>query len=150
MEPAHDSTPAPDPSPSVKTSAPRAASNTPEGVLQIVSVSGDLDRDSAPDLRVELIRAIGLDGVATVVVDCTRVAFCDSSGLNTLLRARLIALEAGVELRLAAPSRQLARLLAVTGVDEVLPVDEVVPGSGSPERMEGSVQGADGASDDEQ
>ncbi|MGF1428274.1 STAS domain-containing protein [Kitasatospora sp. LaBMicrA B282] len=95
--------------------------------VRVVAPVGDLDRDSAPDLRIALLRAIAGDATTAVVVDCTGLGFCDSSGLNLLLRARLIAEEQNVELRLAAVPGQLARLLDVAGADQVFKVDPQAP-----------------------
>ncbi|MFD5086060.1 STAS domain-containing protein [Kitasatospora sp. NPDC058406] len=41
----------------------------------------------------------------------SRVAFCDSSGLNALIRAYQKAREAGTELRLLSPTAPVAALL---------------------------------------
>ncbi|WP_441245588.1 STAS domain-containing protein [Kitasatospora sp. McL0602] len=146
MHPAQNPTPEP-PRP---FSGPHTGIDAPSPGLRIVSPAGDLDRDTAPALRVQLFHAIEQDRVDTVVIDCSDVHFCDSSGLNAMLHARLIALEADVELRLAALPPQAARLLAVTGADEVFLIDEAVPGGGTSERAAGSVQGTDGSGDHEE
>ncbi|MFC9816734.1 STAS domain-containing protein [Streptomyces virginiae] len=56
-------------------------------------------------------------------MDLTAMSFCDSSGLNALLGARLHAEEAGHRLRLAAPCQQVVRLLEMTGAIEVFTID---------------------------
>lgn len=59
---------------------------------------------------------------STLVVDLGAVTFTDSAGLNTLL-ARTEADRRGIAVRLARPSRSAARVLEITGVDRVFPVD---------------------------
>ncbi|MFE3500536.1 STAS domain-containing protein [Kitasatospora sp. NPDC059160] len=49
-----------------------------------------------------------------LVVDMSRVAFCDSGGLNALIRARLQAREAGAELHLLCPTGLVVDLLCRT------------------------------------
>jgi anti-sigma B factor antagonist len=49
----------------------------------IVAPVGDLDMDSAADLRAALIDALG-DGSVQVVVDLAQVGFLDSTGIGAL------------------------------------------------------------------
>ncbi|MFD3680074.1 STAS domain-containing protein [Streptomyces sp. NPDC058613] len=73
----------------------------------VVRPTGELDVDQAPALRTALLRALAHPGGPTdVVVDLSRVEFCNSSGLNVLIRAMLLARESGRDLRLAAPCRR--------------------------------------------
>ncbi|MFF3001039.1 STAS domain-containing protein [Streptomyces sp. NPDC057950] len=58
----------------------------------------------------------------TVILDLTDVTFCDSSGLNTLLRLRRRAQDVGGRLILAAPPRQMMRLLTITGAATVFAI----------------------------
>ncbi|WP_406115618.1 STAS domain-containing protein [Kitasatospora purpeofusca] len=89
------------------------------GPVRIVSVEGELDRDSAGGLRTALA-GLPEDGLARILVDLAELSFCDSTGLNILLRARQEAEQAGVRLELAGPRPVVVRLLAVTGADTVL------------------------------
>ncbi|GAA4881781.1 STAS domain-containing protein [Kitasatospora terrestris] len=96
----------------------------PPGVT-VVALHGSADLDSAAVLAGALRRVLATPPApGTLVVDCSGVSFCSSSGLNELLRARRVADEAGVVFRLASPSRQVARLLTLTGADTVF---DVVP-----------------------
>ncbi|MEU9154930.1 STAS domain-containing protein [Streptomyces sp. NPDC048417] len=56
-----------------------------------------------------------------VVVDTSGVSFADSTFLNILLHIRRL-----TELRVAAPTRQLLRILEMTGADTVLDVRATV------------------------
>lgn len=101
-----------------------------------VRPSGEIDLASAPSLRLALDEALALalaPGTAParadaplarrIVVDCSRVTFCDSSGLDALLAARLTAAENGIVIHLVAPGRQFRRLLDLTGTLPLFPVE---------------------------
>ncbi|GLW57349.1 STAS domain-containing protein [Kitasatospora phosalacinea] len=97
----------------------------PPGGALVVRPEGELDHDSVGPLRETLERAV-TDPPARLVVDCGGLEFCDSTGLNLLLRAHAAALHAGLPLLLAAPGAVVARMLAITGADEVLDVRPTV------------------------
>ncbi len=57
------------------------------------------------------------------MVDCSRLDFCDSTGLNVLLGARLKAEEAGGgAVHLAAMQPVVARVFEITGAEAVFTV----------------------------
>lgn len=62
-----------------------------------------------------------------LVVDMSRVAFCDSGGLSALIRAHLRAREAGAQLHLLRPTEPVAALLRRTGAARVLSSGELRP-----------------------
>ncbi|MED7952901.1 MULTISPECIES: STAS domain-containing protein [unclassified Streptomyces] len=92
----------------------------------VCALSGDLDIDSLAPAEQALTELVA-QRPRRMVVDLREVGFCDSSGLNLLLRARLAAGNADVEFRLAAPSPQVARLLEITGAEAVFSIHETVP-----------------------
>ncbi|KJY25023.1 hypothetical protein ADK60_06785 [Streptomyces sp. XY431] len=79
---------------------------------------GDLDIETLPPAEQALDEALRTRP-RVLVVDLEQVGFCDSSGLNLLLKARMGATAAGAELRLAAASPTVLRLLELTGADTV-------------------------------
>ncbi|MFJ9743300.1 STAS domain-containing protein [Streptomyces sp. NPDC101166] len=81
----------------------------------VVAAHGAYDMDSIAPLADALETAAGKH--PKVVLDASGVTFADSTFLNMLIRAH----QAG-PLRVVAPSRQLQRLLEVTGVDAILEV----------------------------
>ncbi|SFC12801.1 STAS domain-containing protein [Streptomyces aidingensis] len=86
--------------------------------IAVVEPQGELDHHSAEMLRVSL-HACVTGGCPWIVVDCARLDFCDSTGLNALLAARLEAEAAGGGVHLAAPQPRVARLLEITGAGMV-------------------------------
>ncbi|HEV2374564.1 MAG TPA: STAS domain-containing protein [Streptosporangiaceae bacterium] len=91
------------------------------GGVTVAELSGELDIASAPDLREQLLSVLS-PGSGRLVIDLSRVSFCDASGLAVLLstgrRARLL----GGSLRLAAVSPQVERVLHITGLHRKLAV----------------------------
>ena len=89
-----------------------------QGGAGVVTVAGELDHDTAPSLTREAGALVDA-GTTRIVVDCAELRFCDSTGLNALLKARLRTTEDGGRFVLAAAGPQLRRLLALTGADTV-------------------------------
>jgi anti-sigma B factor antagonist len=57
-----------------------------------------------------------------LLVDMSALTFLDSSALHAILRAHKAQRAAGCTLALVSPSGAAARILALTGIDQVLPV----------------------------
>ncbi|MFI5531885.1 STAS domain-containing protein [Kitasatospora sp. NPDC051853] len=107
-----------DPDPDLRTEHRPA----PDGTV-VLSLIGAVDMDTAPLLAHALHRALtGPPAPERLVIDCSGLDFCSSSGLNELLRARRAAASAGVPLRLGTPSPQVLRLLDITGTDTVFEI----------------------------
>ncbi|MBB2949185.1 anti-anti-sigma factor [Actinoplanes lutulentus] len=85
------------------------------GNVIVVTVRGNLDLDSAPSLAVGLDQALSRDE-PRVVVDLSRVEFCDSIGLSTFVVGHNRARAAGGWLRIAAPTEFLEQLLDTIGL----------------------------------
>ncbi|MGW2207388.1 STAS domain-containing protein [Streptomyces sp. NPDC001774] len=79
----------------------------------VVTVRGEIDLDTATDLRTALLHAVTANGKdkAGVVLDLSDVSFCDSTALNTLLHACQHALDGSQTLTIAAASPAVTRLL---------------------------------------
>ncbi|CAM5675402.1 hypothetical protein SAVIM338S_07157 [Streptomyces avidinii] len=90
----------------------------------LIRVTGEMDMDRAKEFRAQLDAAIAAaPATADVTLDLSGMTFCDSSGLNVLLQARLHAEERGHALRLAGPGRQMLNLLEMTGANALFPID---------------------------
>ena len=84
----------------------------------LLRVSGEVDLATAGTLEDALTGAAG----AAVVVDLTEVPFMDSTGLNALVNGRRAIQDAGGSIALVVtPQSPVARLLEITGMDDVLP-----------------------------
>ncbi|MEU9334901.1 STAS domain-containing protein [Streptomyces sp. NPDC048290] len=96
-----------------------------EGVSAVVTPAGELDHHTADLLREPLEECLA-QGLTRLVVDCTRLDFCDSTGLNVLLGARLKAEAAGGEVHLAGMQPVVARVFEITGVEAVFTLHDSV------------------------
>ena len=61
-------------------------------------------------------------GVKTVIADMTATRFCDSSGINMLVRVHQQAAANRTELRLAVASPAVLRTLTLLGLDDLLAI----------------------------
>jgi len=93
-----------------------------------VAIAGDVDLAAADTLWSVLDEYVR-PGDA-VAVDCSRVAFLDSMGLRTLIRAQHKAGQVGARLTLAAPSEAVLRVLQLAGVSDLFVLDLSGNGSG--------------------
>ncbi|MFF3071916.1 STAS domain-containing protein [Kitasatospora sp. NPDC057904] len=88
---------------------------------------GELDLDTVADLEAALTPALARPGTV-IVVDCASLEFCDSTGLNVLLRAQARATADGSRIDLARPRPLIRRMLELTGATHALPIRDSVPG----------------------
>ncbi|WP_170191895.1 STAS domain-containing protein [Saccharothrix syringae] len=91
------------------------------GTTHVVTVSGELDVDTAPPVRNAVDRALD-ERPPSLVLDLTGLAFFGSPGLSLLVSARERAEEAGGEFAVVATGRAVLRPLEVTGVLGLLDV----------------------------
>jgi anti-anti-sigma factor len=86
-----------------------------QGGITIAELTGELDIANAPALREQLLGLLR-PGSSRLVIDLSKVSFCDATGLAVLVstarRARLL----GGFLRLAAVSPQVRQVLEITGL----------------------------------
>ncbi len=95
------------------------------GGLPVVSVAGEIDVATAPQLRKRLQR-LSAEGRTTIVVDLLGVSFLDSTALGVLVGALRRCREAGGELRLAATHPRVLRVFQITGLADVFPLHATV------------------------
>ncbi|MGW0711993.1 STAS domain-containing protein [Streptomyces sp. NPDC002643] len=94
-----------------------------QGASAVVTPAGELDHHTADLLREPLEDCLE-QGFARLVVDCSRLEFCDSTGLNVLLGVRLKAEAAGGGVHLAGMLPPVARVFEITGAEAVFTVHD--------------------------
>ncbi len=87
----------------------------------VVTTPDEIDIGNAALLREALLAAVATRQ-PVLVVDMTGTEFCDSTGLNVLVRALKQADADGGELRLVVRGAALQRILTVTGVGSLFQI----------------------------
>jgi len=100
-----------------------------DGDEVVVSLNGELDHASAPALRHRLDERLGDDSCMLTFV-CDGLRFIDSAGLRLLLEMHHDLDAAGGRVRVVHPVEQVARSMAVTGLDVVIEVVPADPATG--------------------
>ena len=91
----------------------------------VVSVRGEIDLDSAPDLRSKLLHVLG-NGNGGLVLDLHEVTFADSTALGVLVGTERRAHALGGRVRIAAATVRFRQLLEMTGLDVIFPSYDTV------------------------
>jgi anti-anti-sigma factor len=86
-----------------------------------VALPDEIDLDSAPDAWLDLVIALW-SGTSVVIADMSRTVFCGATGANMLVCALREAVAVGVELRIAAPTPRVDRVLELTRVKGMLAI----------------------------
>lgn len=86
--------------------------------LNTVSVFGELDQATAPELRSVLTEA--LDSGVSVLVNLSECEFIDSTGLSLLVEAKRRLAEGKRDFGICCPDDDVRRLLELTGIDEAV------------------------------
>lgn len=89
------------------------------GAPPVVEVSGEVDVQSAPWLRDELLRLVRRHG-PWLAVDLGGVTFLDCAGINVLLRTRRRARLEGGSMWVVRPSPRALRVISLLGLQDVL------------------------------
>jgi anti-anti-sigma factor len=87
----------------------------------VIATVGQLDIATSEQLERAARNALELG--RGVVVDLSELSLCDSTGLGALVRMHRLAQSSGQEVRLRRPRAHVADLLAMTGIDKVIPVE---------------------------
>ncbi|ODU12192.1 MAG: hypothetical protein ABT15_27575 [Pseudonocardia sp. SCN 73-27] len=104
----------------------------PEPGTVVVTVGGEVDMLTSPQLRSALVDHIGDDSVELVVVDLDGVTFLGTSGLAALIEVREAAHAAGVGLRLACTGRRVLRPLSIAGLLPMFDIHDSVDAALAP------------------
>ena len=93
--------------------------------IAVVSVAGELDIQSSPELAAHL-NAPEASAAAHLIVDLTGVSFLDSSGLGTLVAVNRAVTARGARMTLAGPRSNIDRILRISRMSEIIPVFNTV------------------------
>ena len=84
-------------------------------------VTGDLDLETAPQLLAAIEPHLA-GGSESLLLDLSRLAFIDSSGLSALIRMNQRLAGAGRGFSIVPPPHNVAKVFQITGLDQVLPL----------------------------
>lgn len=87
--------------------------------MAVATVPVEVDISNADKVRDDLL-AVLKEGPTVLVVDMSETTFCDSAGVNALVRVYQQALATGTAVRLVTTTPAVQRVLAVTGVDRLI------------------------------
>jgi len=87
----------------------------------VLSASGELDVNTAPELREHLSRLIN-GGARQITVDLAEVSFVDSTALSVLVSALKRLRHADGDLALASPNPSVRRVFEITGLTRLFTV----------------------------
>lgn len=93
-----------------------------EGDTFVVSVTGEADGYTAPEIERELQDVLRLGG-RSVAVDLVEVGFIDSTALGVLMRFQPRFRARGGELVIVSDDRRVLRTLEITGLDRIFRIE---------------------------
>ena len=91
------------------------------GEAAVITLPAEIDISNSEQVREELLSLVNR-GPAVLIVDMAETTFCDSAGVNALVRAHKRAAANDAEIRLVVASPGVQRVLAITGVDRLISV----------------------------
>ena len=89
------------------------------GQAAVATLPVEIDIANAGQVREDLLTVLNR-GPDLLIVDMTGTTFCDSAGVNALVRAYKRADACGARMRLVVSAPAVRRVLAVTGVDRLI------------------------------
>jgi anti-anti-sigma factor len=89
------------------------------GAVTAIQLAGELDMATAPHLQTRIDELIAA-GRCRILLELAELTFCDSAGLNTFIVGDRHCLLMGGWLRLTGARGHVARVIELSGVDEVL------------------------------
>jgi anti-anti-sigma factor len=98
-----------------------------DGSTTTISLSGELDASSAPQLQQTIDQSTSGD-TKTVVLDCKDLEYIASAGLRVLVWAKQRKLGSGVDLYVIAPQEQVLDTLNKTGVNNSVIIADTYAG----------------------
>ncbi len=97
------------------------ASVTREDSCTLVVLTGECDLNTTQALR-DTLEPLAAGEPGLLIVDLSGVAFVDSTAVHVLLDVRAALADRGRRLILVSPQPVVARVLAIVGADQIIPV----------------------------
>lgn len=100
--------------------------NEPTREVAVVSVEGEVDMSSSPEVRNALTPLLR-PGRKAVVIDLSQVQYMDSSGIATMVEGLQHSMKQGIHFRLSAlspPVRDVFELARLTALFHIYPTTE--------------------------
>lgn len=125
------------------------------GRAAVVTLPAEVDVTNADSVREELTSVLS-QGPVMLVADMSNTTFCDSAAVSALVRTFRQAAAGGCDMRLVASTQAVRRVLAITGVDRLIPMypslaasvggphDQPARGRRAPARDDKATANADG------
>jgi len=92
-----------------------------DGDLVVITLVGEVDLYTAPDLKQELVRVVD-EGAQRVLVDMSETTFIDSTTLGVLVSGLKQLRPLGGQLVLVITDSKIRRVFEITGLDRVFPI----------------------------
>jgi anti-sigma B factor antagonist len=89
--------------------------------VAVVTLPVEIDIANADQVRDDLLSILNR-GAATLIVDMGSTTFCDSAGVNALVRAHKRATANDSEMRLVVSAPAVQRVLDITGVGHLMDI----------------------------
>ncbi|GAA4909963.1 STAS domain-containing protein [Stackebrandtia albiflava] len=99
------------------------------GELTVVSVTGEIDMYTAPQLRGYLTELLA-EGVTRLAIDVNGVDFCDSTGLGVFIGTLRRLREVGGSLIIVCAREQMLKIFQLTGLQKVFDIRPQLPTDG--------------------
>lgn len=90
----------------------------------VLTVKGEIDVYTAPKLREKLLSLCEREG-HKVVVDLSEVSYMDSTGLGVFIGAYKASQNVGSEFSLSGLTPRVARLFEITGLNELITIENL-------------------------
>lgn len=102
-----------------RTDAPLTVTVEDEAACTVVRLVGELDLSGIPLVEARLAPILARSDLDEIVFDLAELGFIDSSGLAVLVKTA----GSGKRVRLRRPSPLVREVVAITGLESVLPVE---------------------------
>jgi anti-sigma B factor antagonist len=80
-----------------------------------------LDASNASELKVEL-QSLNKSGVNSIILDCSKTKYCDSSGLSAILTANRLCKDTNGKFVLCGLQANVSKMIQISQLDKVLAI----------------------------